>query len=280
MSDPGPHIKRVVVPLDATAESRTAIDTAARLAAQWHVPLSGVFVENEELIGLAALPFARQVTLGAGREALTPENVAAHLRAAAEQTRQELAAAAKRHGVEWSFAAVRGAEAERALAGTEGDFVVAGAASRPIGRYFRVASRWWSSLATTASPLLLARRSWESGGSVLTVLHRRDPAAARLLDISAELAHLGGGALSVIGSPDPGAPQGFGAWVAQVLEHRPHPARVEQAALDLPALRARIVELDCRLVVFDRPAEPSRTEQLRALRILLEGAACDVLTAS
>ena len=43
----------------------TAIDTAARLAARWRVPLHGVFIEDEELIGLAGLPFARQVTLGA-----------------------------------------------------------------------------------------------------------------------------------------------------------------------------------------------------------------------
>ena len=59
-------IERVVVPLDAASETATAIDTAARLAARWQVPLHGVFIEDEELIGLAGLPFARQVTLGAG----------------------------------------------------------------------------------------------------------------------------------------------------------------------------------------------------------------------
>ncbi len=44
-------IKRVVVSLDAASEIRTAIDTAARLAARWCVPLHGVFIEDEELIG-------------------------------------------------------------------------------------------------------------------------------------------------------------------------------------------------------------------------------------
>ena len=46
-------IKRVVVPLDAVSEADPAIDTAARLAARWRVPLHGVFIEDEELIGLA-----------------------------------------------------------------------------------------------------------------------------------------------------------------------------------------------------------------------------------
>jgi len=49
-------IKRVVVSLDAVSETAPAIETAARPAAHWHVPLHGVFVEDEELIGLAGLP--------------------------------------------------------------------------------------------------------------------------------------------------------------------------------------------------------------------------------
>jgi hypothetical protein len=60
-------IKRVVVSLDTAAETAPAIDTAARLAARWRVPLHGVFVEDAELIDLAGLPFARQVTLATGR---------------------------------------------------------------------------------------------------------------------------------------------------------------------------------------------------------------------
>jgi len=63
-------IERIVVALDAASELRTTIETAARLAARWRVPLHGLFVEDEELICLAGLPFASQVTLAAGREPL------------------------------------------------------------------------------------------------------------------------------------------------------------------------------------------------------------------
>ena len=68
-------IDRVVVPLDAAAESRHAIETAARLAARAGAPLHGVFVEDEDLLRLASLPFARQFTLGAIAETLTTEHM-------------------------------------------------------------------------------------------------------------------------------------------------------------------------------------------------------------
>jgi hypothetical protein len=142
-------IKQVVVSLDAVSEADPAIDTGARLAARWRVPLHGVFIEDEELIGLAGLPFARQVTLATGLEPLTKDHIEDHFRAFAERLQRELAAAAARHGVEWSSEVVRGPLAAAALGG-EHDFVVAGAATRPVGDHFRIASRWWSVMANIA----------------------------------------------------------------------------------------------------------------------------------
>ena len=136
-------IKRVVVPLDAATETGTAIDTAARLAAFWRVPLRGVFIEDDELIGIAGLPFARQVTLGTGLEPLTKDHVEDHFRAFAERARRELGAAADRRGVRWSFEIVRGPLAADTLRG-EHDFVVAGSVTHPIGDHFRISSRCWS----------------------------------------------------------------------------------------------------------------------------------------
>ncbi len=40
------RIGRVVVPFDSASEMEVAIDTAARLAARWRVPLFGVFIED------------------------------------------------------------------------------------------------------------------------------------------------------------------------------------------------------------------------------------------
>lgn len=273
------RIERVVVLLDAVSESRGAIETAARLAAEWRVPLHGVFIEDEELIALAALPFARQVTLCVGCEPLTQENVGSQLRAAAERARAELAAEAERRHVEWSFEIVRGPLSEKTFGG-EHDFLVAGAATRPIGVHFQAASRWWSSLTLTAGPLLLTRRQWAGGGTVLAMLRRRGPEAARLLDISARLARFTAAQLRVVGSLDFGDPAEFSAWVVRVLGGRAPAFRTELAAVDLAALRHRIEALDCRLLVFERPARETAAEELRQWRAMLERLACDVLTAA
>src|SRR5262245_4169325 len=141
------EIERVILPLDAASESGAAIDTAARLAARWQIPLHGIFIEDEELIGLAGLPFARQVTLGLGVEPLTRNQVEDYFHAFAERARRDLAAAAERHHAKWSFDTVRGPLTPDVF-GAVHDFVVAGASSRPIGGHFRTTSRCWAWVAS------------------------------------------------------------------------------------------------------------------------------------
>jgi hypothetical protein len=266
-------INRVIVPLDAASETGAAIDTAARLAARWRVPLHGVFVEDEELICLASLPFARQVTLGAGVEPLTRDRVEDHFRAFAERARRELAASAERHDVKWSFETVRGPLVPDMLGG-EHDFVVAGAASRPIGGHFRIASRCWSWMAVVARPFLLATREWQTEGSVLTLLRRRDSQSARVLDIAAQIAGFHSGTLTVAAGPDLAASDDFTAWVSERLEGYSVSLQTELAETDPAAFRQRIIELDCRLLVLEAGQREAQPEQLREL---VEQLACDVL---
>jgi len=267
------EIKRVIVPLDAASETGAAIDTAARLAARWRVPLHGVFIEDEELIGLASLPFARQVTLGAGVEPLTRDRVEDYLRAFGERARRELVAAAERHDAKWSFETVRGPLAPDMLGG-EHDFVVVGAASRPIGGHFRTASRCWSWMAIVARPFLLASREWQIGGSVFTLLRRRDPKSARALDIAAQIAGFCNGTLTVAQTPDPTGSVDFTAWVSERLEGHTVSLQTEPAETEPAALRQRIIDLDCRLLVLEAGDWEAQPEQLREL---VEQLACDVL---
>jgi hypothetical protein len=209
-------IKRVVVSLDAVSEADPAIDTAARLAVRWRVPWHGVFIEDEELIGLAGLPFAGQVTLATGLEPLTKDHIEDHFCASAARARRELIAAADRHGVKWSFEVVRGPLAPDTLGGKH-DFVVAGAATRPIGDHFRISSRCWSWMAIIARPFLLAKRKWETGGSVFALLRRRGPESARTLDIAAQIAGFNSGILTVAGTSDLAGSDDFAAWVSGLL---------------------------------------------------------------
>jgi hypothetical protein len=266
-------IKRVVVPLDAATETGTAIDTAARLAALWRVPLHGVFIEDEELIGLSGLPFARQVTLGIGLEPLTKDHVEDHFRAFAARARRELGAAADRHDVKWSFEVARGPLAPDMLDG-EHDFVVAGAATRPIGDHFRVSPRCWSWMGIVARPFLLAKREWETGGSVFTLLRRGGPQSARTLDIAAQIAGFCNSTLTVAGTLDLAGSDDFAAWVSGLLEGHSLSLQTEFAEAEPAALRQRIIELDCRLLVLEAGEEDAQPGELREL---VEQLACDVL---
>jgi nucleotide-binding universal stress UspA family protein len=267
------EIQRVVVPLDAAAETATAMDTAVRLAARWRVPLHGIFIEDEELIGLAGLPFARQVTIGAGVEPLTRDHVEEHFRAFAERARRELTTAAERHGVKGSFEVVRGPLAADALCGVH-DFVVSGSATRPIGDHFRIASRCWSWMAIVTRPFLLAKRQWETGGSVLTLLCGRGPQSARTIDIAAQIASFRGGTLTVARTPDLAEADEFTAWVSGLLDGHSLSLQTEPVAAEPAALRQRIIDLDCRLLVLEATEHAPDPDDLRELA---EQLACDVL---
>jgi nucleotide-binding universal stress UspA family protein len=269
-------IERVVVPLDAASESLTAIDTAARLAAHAKAPLHGVFVEDEDLLHVASLPFARQFTLGAHPEKLTTEHLELHLRVAAERARKEFFAAAKRHGVTGSFEIVRGASESALTGASEHDLVVACALTRPIAGHFRLECRWWSSLEAMPGPFLLARHAWSASGSVVMLLRDRSDASARLLEAAAQIAQSADRMLKVI-CPPAIAGEEFEKWIADRLAGHPVRLQIEITPAEPAALHQRIGELDCRLLAIEAGSTEGRGDRLREF---VERCGCDILMVS
>ena len=58
-----PHHRRIVLSLHHGAASRSAMRHAAEMARLLDVGLTGIFVEDEAVHGLAAMPFAREFRL-------------------------------------------------------------------------------------------------------------------------------------------------------------------------------------------------------------------------
>lgn len=267
-------IERVVVWLDAASENTIAINTAARLAARAKAPLHGVFVEDEDLLRLARLPFARQITLGAGVEAFTTEQVELHLRVAAEMARRDVVAAAKRHAAKCSFEIVRG-DSESALSGaTERDLVVAGALTRPIAGYFRVQSRWLGPVEAAPGPFLLAQHAWSTSGSLVILLRDRNAGSVRLIEAAAQIAEAEGLGLTVICPQAVAVAGGFEKWISDRLAIFAVRLQIEVAPAEPAALYRRIAELDCRLLAIE--AGMTEGDAVR-LREFAEHFACDVL---
>jgi hypothetical protein len=127
--------RRVIVGIDAGSPlDRAALETAAGIAGRIEGELAGLFVENVDLLHLAALPFTREVgfTSIASRE-LDVARMERSLKAAAGEAHRMLEAAAARARIRWSFDVTRDGLVEAlASAVTRADLVlVPGRPARP-----------------------------------------------------------------------------------------------------------------------------------------------------
>ena len=126
-------IRRILVALDNSRHSLAALEAAAELAARLQAELSGLFVEDINLIRLAGLPFAQEIHYpSASLRQLSRQKLDQELKARATQARQALAAAATQANVDWSFRVVRGlVAAELLAAASDVDLLSLGIASQP-----------------------------------------------------------------------------------------------------------------------------------------------------
>ena len=129
-------VRRVVVALDASARSREAARAAAALARALEAELAGLFVEDENLLRLAALPFARhQPVSGGPARPLDLGAVEAQLRGLASAARQELERAAASVDVRWTFEVRRGPLPGEALEAARGtDLLLLGVRTAELAR--------------------------------------------------------------------------------------------------------------------------------------------------
>jgi len=243
------RIERVVVQLDAASDNQASIETAVRLAARAGASLHGMFIVDQDLLHLAGLPFARQVTVGAGPEPLTAQKIELEMRAHAERARRDLIGAAKRYGVKCTFEIVQGA-GEKATA-AERDLVVAGGLSRPVAGHFRVERSWRLTVEAAPGPVLIARTAWPASGELVVLLRDRGPASSRLLEAAAQIASARDAILTVIAAPDLADANGFDQWIAEQLTDQQVQVRIDIVPAEGTAMDERLGQLDCQLLAFE-----------------------------
>lgn len=135
-------IRRILVALDATAESLAALDAAADLAERLRAELLGLFVEDIDLVNLAALPFTREIDLAAGTVAdINLHTVERQFRVQKKKVRSALEKAAEARRLTWSFRTVRGQVTTELLKAAPGvDLVTVGKGGFPLTRRSRLGS--------------------------------------------------------------------------------------------------------------------------------------------
>lgn len=119
---------RILVTCDTSPLGTAAIDAAAALARRMDAELAGLFVEDINLLRMAALPFAREYALASAMaRRMEAGDVERALQQQADALRTALSRAAQALAVPWSFQVVRGALLDSVLeAMHEADFAVFG----------------------------------------------------------------------------------------------------------------------------------------------------------
>jgi len=176
------------VALDQSPRSMDALSAAAALAAEFDAELAGLFVEDVNLQHLFGLPFAREFSVLTGEvRPLSQGEVERSWRRDAETLQRQLAEAAGRLSLRWSFHVARGRmSAEVNTLAQSFDLIVLG--QRP-GVGFMAVARTTVRVADSRPKL--------RPGPVL-VLFDTLPASAHSLDMGVMLAHRNGAELVLL----------------------------------------------------------------------------------
>jgi len=192
-------IQRILVALDASTHSLAALQAAAGLAAALQAELIGLFVEDENLLHLAGLPFAHEVlSPSATRQRMSSHKMEQQLRLQAWQARQALEAAAERVNARWHFRIIRGQVTDSVLkAALEADLLALGRVSRPLSPRTRLGSTARAASTGTNRSVLIVQHGRDLSYPVL-VTYDGSPRARQALETATKMAQASGGELNVL----------------------------------------------------------------------------------
>jgi nucleotide-binding universal stress UspA family protein len=206
-------IRRIVVALDDSAESRSVLEAAVSLAARMKAELAGLFVEDATLISAAQLNFIRQVSLsGEAIEAMDSQSLERSLRGQAEAIRAEMQRAAGRHNLTWSFRVARGKASVQILAAVaEADLVIMGKTTPAVTRRHHLGATAKIVATQPRGSILFSEprlRRVLGGPGPITVAYGQGPTGGDVLDMAVLLARASEGELLMLipaDTPDDGA---------------------------------------------------------------------------
>lgn len=189
-------IRRILIALDASASGLAALGTVVTLASRMEAELLGLFVEDVNLLRLASLPFAREVSYFSARtRRIDSGGMERALRAQASRAEAALIEAAERQRVRCSFQIVRGQVTTQLLAAAqEIDMVALG---MPRGQFRRSGPTVRGIVDAAQSSVLLLPPDARIRAPVM-VVYDGSPASARALSVARYLSQMQNGALTIL----------------------------------------------------------------------------------
>lgn len=260
-------IRRILVALDASAHSFSALEQAVSLAAALEAELMGLFVEDINLIRFASLPFARQVSYPTGaQEPLDRARIERELKLQAESIRKTLQSLAERAQTPYSFRIARGDVAGEILAAaSSADLVLLGKAGWSPVEAQALGSTALALAGAAPCALLLAQRGAASEGHTMAV-YDGSPESQRVLKFAAVLAAAANRSLTVFVLPE--VPEPANQLQSDVEQIRRIGVKIlirRLSGADPQRLVQAVQSEDCGLLVIGSSSPLLRQEALRAL---------------
>ena len=198
MSDVSTQLRRILLPIDVSRDSQTALEVAFDLAAALRGEVSGLFIEDIDLLTAASLPFAREVGSFSGiSRRIGPADMEHRFRAVASKARGMLVEAGQRLKVHFSFRVARGdVPSEILTAATGADILVLGKAGWSAGAFRKPGSTCLAILSRSHIPVLIVERGVKLAPPILAV-NDGTAAGRRAVEFAHELGDILGWEIAV-----------------------------------------------------------------------------------
>ena len=180
-------IRRILVAVDATPSSSAVLETAAQLAREFNAELNGIFVEDINLLHLAGLPFARELTWSTAMELrLDYQRMERTLRGYAAHAQQAVVKVTTQLKLHASLQVVRGLVVQELLRAAENaDLFILGKGGNVRGA--RIGAIAGQVLQQAHSSVLLVASQTQPYRTVMTIF-TGDERCGRVLNAAAQAA--------------------------------------------------------------------------------------------
>lgn len=231
---------RIVICFGGAPASLATLDTVVTVARAFRGEIEGVFIEDQQLVTLATLPFAREVSLVSRRSrALTPDRLARDIRAMASAMRERMEELAARASVPFRFAGAL-ANLEQFFGGVQAEKLPFLALAEPLETQ-RVAElhRILTGRMDVGGLIITGPRAHRHRGPVVAIVEDSNN-AKRVIATAARLAAAGASPLIVV-------PASHDAALAEAVEAASSEvspmaaARIEHATLEDAAGAIRVL---------------------------------------
>jgi nucleotide-binding universal stress UspA family protein len=188
MSKTASTVRRILLPVDLSRDSLAAVGIAFDLAAALGGQISGLFIEDTDLLTAGSLPFAREVGSSSGiPRPISLSDIEHRLNAVAHKARTTLTQAGRRLKVRSCFRVARGdVSGEILTAAGDADLVVLGKAGWSVGALRKPGKTCQALLANSHVPVLIVERGSALSPPIVAV-HDETPAGQRALEFARDL---------------------------------------------------------------------------------------------